>query len=150
MLEKMTVEEIKKVLPHRYPFLFVDKVEEIVLGEHIVGIKNVSVNEEIFQGHFPGHPIFPGVLIIEALAQTAGILVGKTLESQGVDVSSNVVYFMSIDNAKFRKPVVPGDVLILKVSKKQARARVWKFEGKAYVGEQIVAEAVFTAMMVDR
>ena len=150
MFEKMTVEEIKKVLPHRYPFLFVDKVEEIVLGESILGVKNISVNEEIFQGHFPGHPVFPGVLIIEALAQTAGILVGKTLESQDIDVSSNVVYFMSIENAKFRKPVVPGDTLMLQVSKKQSRARVWKFEGKALVGDQVVAEAVFTAMMVER
>ena len=146
----MNSEDIKKYIPHRYPFLFVDKIEDIVIGESIKGIKNICVNEEVFQGHFPGHPIFPGVLIIEALAQTAGILVGKTLESQGVDVSSKVVYFMSIDEAKFRKPVLPGDQLILEVSKKQARSTVWKFEGKALVNNQVVANATFTAMMIDK
>lgn len=150
MSGKMTVEEIKKILPHRFPFLFVDKIEEIELGERIVGIKNVSINESLFEGHFPGHPVFPGVIIIEALAQTAGILVGKTMEAQGGDVSQKIVYFMSIDNAKFRKPVVPGDQLWLHVSKKQARSTVWKFEGKVLVNNQVVAEAVFTAMMVDR
>jgi 3-hydroxyacyl-[acyl-carrier-protein] dehydratase len=150
MLEKITIEDIKRLIPHRYPFLFVDKVEEIVVGERISAVKNISINEGIFQGHFPGHPIFPGVLIIEALAQAAGVLVGKTLESQGVDVSSKVVYFMSIESAKFRKPVVPGDQLILEVSKKHARATVWKFEGKALVEGKVVAEGIFTAMMIDK
>ncbi len=146
----MNIEEIKKFIPHRFPFLFVDRINQIEIGEKIVGMKNVSGNESLFEGHFPGHPIFPGVIIIEALAQTAGVLVGKTLESQGLDVSQKVVYFMSIDNAKFRKPVVPGDCLVLEVIKKQARATVWKFEGKAFVEGSVVAEATFTAMMIDR
>jgi 3-hydroxyacyl-[acyl-carrier-protein] dehydratase len=146
----MNLEEIKKVLPHRDPFLFLDFVEELVLGEKIVAIKNVSPTENVFQGHFPGHPIFPGVLIIEALAQAAGVLVGKTLESQGVEVSQKVVYFMSIENAKFRSPVLPGDILRLEAVKIQARATVWKFSGKAYVGEKLVTEANFMAMMTDK
>jgi 3-hydroxyacyl-[acyl-carrier-protein] dehydratase len=138
------VEEIKRLIPHRYPFLMVDRLIGIVPGERAVGIKNVTINEPFFQGHFPNQPIMPGVLIIEALAQTAGALVAHSIGAQD---QGKTVYFMSIDNARFRKPVVPGDTVHLVVEKKQARGAVWKFDGVAKVGDVVVAESTFTAMI---
>lgn len=141
----MDIKEIQKLLPHRYPFLLVDRIIEIVPATKAVGIKNVTMNEEFFRGHFPDQPIMPGVLIIEALAQVAGILAFKTGGDAG-----KAVYFMSIERAKFRKPVVPGDQLRLDVSILQHRGSVWKFSGNALVEDKIAAEAEFTAMVADR
>ena len=141
----MDIKEIQKLLPHRYPFLLVDRIIDIEPGIKAVGIKNVTINEGFFQGHFPGHPIMPGVLIIEALAQVAGVLAFRSGISEGKSV-----YFMSIDKAKFRKPVVPGDQLRLEISILQQRGNVWKFSGNAVVEEKVVAEAEFTAMVTDR
>lgn len=142
----LDVNEIMKRIPHRYPFLMIDKVIDIVKGESCTGVKNVSVNEPFFQGHFPGHPIMPGVLIVEAMAQSAATLVVDFME--GVDAGSHVVYFMSVEEARFRKPVLPGDQLFIKVKKERNRGAVWKFTGEAYVDDGLVAEAVFTAMLV--
>lgn len=143
--------EIQNLIPHRYPFLLVDKVVDVHLGESAIGVKNVSLNEWFFQGHFPEHPIMPGVLIIEALAQTAATLVMKTLTVQnGGEKPGNLVYFMSIDEAKFRRPVVPGDVLHLKVVKEKARGHIWKFKGEAWVGNELADEATFTAMITSK
>lgn len=141
----MDIKEIQKLLPHRYPFLLVDRIIDIEPGIKAVGIKNVTINEDFFQGHFPGHPIMPGVLIIEALAQVAGVLAFRSGISEGKSV-----YFMSIEKAKFRKPVVPGDQLRLEISIVQQRGNVWKFSGNAVVEEKVVAEAEFTAMVTDR
>lgn len=140
----LDVEHIKRLIPHRYPFLFLDRLTEIVPNESAVGIKNVTVNEPFFQGHFPSEPIMPGVIIIEALAQTAGALVCYSLGDQDKD---RKVYFMSIEDARFRKPVRPGDTVRLHVEKKQQRGAVWKFAGAAKVDGAIVAEATFTAMI---
>lgn len=143
--------EIQNLIPHRYPFLLIDRIEHVLLGESAVGIKNVTLNEWYFQGHFPDHPIMPGVLIIEALAQTAAALVMKTLTVQnGGEKPGNMVYFMSIDEAKFRRPVVPGDVLHLKVVKDRARGHIWKFKGEAWVGDELADEATFTAMIAQK
>lgn len=137
---------IMQLLPHRYPFLLIDKVRDIVAGESAVGIKNVTINEPFFSGHFPGHPVMPGVLIVEAMAQTAAAMVVVSMED---DPDGKLVYFMAIDNARFRKPVVPGDVLEIHVTKKQQRRTVWKFESIAKVDDAVVAEANYTAMIVD-
>jgi 3-hydroxyacyl-[acyl-carrier-protein] dehydratase len=137
---------IMKRIPHRYPFLMIEKVVDVVRGVSCTGIKNVSVNEPFFQGHFPGHPIMPGVLIIEAMAQTAATLVVDSIE--GVDAGTHVVYFMSVEEARFRKPVLPGDRLYIKVKKERHRGHVWRFAGHAFVEDTLVAEAVFTAMLV--
>jgi len=144
-LLSLNINEIKECLPHRYPMLLVDKIEDLKLGESAVGIKNVTCNEPFFQGHFPERPIMPGVLIVEAMGQTAGIVVAKTMN---LEKSGGLVYFMSMDNVKFRKLVEPGDVLRLHVVKEKSRGNVWRFAGKAYVGDSLVAEAVFTAMIV--
>jgi 3-hydroxyacyl-[acyl-carrier-protein] dehydratase len=141
----MHIKDIQNFLPHRYPFLMVDRVIEIDPGKKIVGIKNLSINEEFFQGHFPGNPIMPGVLIVEALAQVAGILAFKSGAPEGKSV-----FFMSIEKAKFRRPVVPGDQLRLEVSILQCRGNVWKFAGSALVEDKMAAEAEFTAMVTDR
>lgn len=141
----LALEEIKKCLPHRYPMLLVDKIEDYVLGEMAIGVKNVTANEHFFQGHFPAKAIMPGVLIIEAMGQTAGILVCKTMN---LEASGDLVYFMSMDNIKFRKSVVPGDVLKLKVVKDRARGNVWRFKGEAFVDGTLVAEGGFSAMIV--
>jgi 3-hydroxyacyl-[acyl-carrier-protein] dehydratase len=141
----MDIKEIQNLLPHRYPFLFVDRIIDMQPCVKAVGIKNVTINEEFFQGHFPGHPIMPGVLIIEAMAQVAGLLA----LSSGANVGKTV-YFMSIEKAKFRKPVIPGDQLRLEVNVLQHRGNVWKFSGNAVVEEKIAAEADFTAMVPDR
>ena len=140
------LEEIKRLIPHRYPFLLIDKVENIIIGKSALGIKNVTVNDPYFQGHFPSKPIMPGVLIIEAMAQTAAILVSKTIKIVDQDF---LVYFMTINNAKFRKLVQPGDVLQLKVLVERNRGNTWKFSGNAFVEENLVTEANFTAMMIE-
>lgn len=140
----LEIEDIKRLIPHRYPFLMIDRLTKIVPGESAVGIKNVTINEPFFSGHFPDQPIMPGVLIVEALAQTAGALVAHSIGAQD---QGKVVYFMSIENARFRKPVVPGDTIHLVVEKKQARGPVWKFDGTAKVGNAVVAESTFTAMI---
>ena len=141
----LNINEIKECLPHRYPMLLIDKVKDLKLGESAVGIKNVTFNEPFFQGHFPSRPIMPGVLIVEAMGQTAGVIVAKTMQLEN---SGGLVYFMSMDAIKFRKLVEPGDVLNLHVSKEKSRGNVWRFKGKAYVNENLVAEAVFTAMII--
>ena len=138
---------IMYAIPHRYPFLMIDRVTELVVNVSAVGIKNVSINEDFFQGHFPGHPVMPGVLIVESMAQTAAVLVVATL---GPDAAGKTVYFMTIENAKFRRPVVPGDQLRLEVEKVRNRGTVWKFRAVARVGVTSVAEATFGAMIMDR
>ena len=140
------ISEIKRLIPHRYPFLFIDFVTSVRLGESAVGVKNVSINEPFFQGHFPMEPIMPGVLIVEALAQTAAVLVAKTLNTFD---NNMLVYFMSMNNTKFRKLVKPGDNMELKVMVLQSRRNIWKFHGAAYVRDEIMAETDFTAMMVE-
>ncbi len=137
---------IMKLIPHRYPFLMIDRVIEIVPDESAVGIKNVSINENYFQGHFPRQPVMPGVLIIEAMAQTAAVLVVRTL---GEEAESKLVYFMTVDNGRFRRPVVPGDRLYIHVAKVRNRRNVWKFQGEAKVDGVLVAQAVFSAMILD-
>jgi len=134
---------IQRIIPHRYPFLLVDKVRDIVLNESCVGIKNVTINEPQFTGHFPGMPIFPGVMIIEAMAQTSGILVGLSMDL--VDKQAKV-FFMGVDGVKFRRKVVPGDVLELHVKALRGGGRVWKFEGRAIVDGELACEATFMAM----
>jgi 3-hydroxyacyl-[acyl-carrier-protein] dehydratase len=141
------IKGILTAIPHRYPFLLIDRVIDLIPDESATGIKNVSVNEPFFAGHFPNHPVMPGVLIIESMAQTSAVLVVTTL---GADAAGKVVYFMSIDGAKFRRPVMPGDQLHVEVKKKQRRGPVWKFQGIAKVGGAIVAEAVYSAMIMDR
>ena len=141
------ITEIMGMIPHRYPILLVDRLLEFVPGERAVGLKNVSFNEPHFQGHFPGWPVMPGVLIVEAMAQTAACLVVKTL---GDEAKGKVVYFMTIDDARFRRPVVPGDALHIHVEKVQNRKNVWKFTGAAKVGDTVHAEATFSAMIMDR
>lgn len=137
--------EIMRMLPHRYPFLLVDAVRDIKVNESAVGIKMVTINEPHFQGHFPDKPVMPGVLIVEAMAQTAGVLVGKTLNL--IDAGM-LVYFMSMDKVKFRQIVKPGDVLELHVSVVRGRGKIWKFWGEGKVNDEVVAEAEFTAMIV--
>jgi 3-hydroxyacyl-[acyl-carrier-protein] dehydratase len=141
------IKGIMTEIPHRYPFLLIDRMVDVVLGESATGIKNVSVNEPFFAGHFPNHPVMPGVLIIESMAQTSAALVVTTL---GPEAAGKVVYFMSIDGAKFRRPVVPGDQLRVAVTRKQRRGPVWKFQGVAKVGDVVVAEAIYSAMIMDR
>ncbi|MEE9428420.1 MAG: 3-hydroxyacyl-ACP dehydratase FabZ [Paracoccaceae bacterium] len=138
------IELIQKILPHRYPFLLVDKVEDIVPNKSAVGFKNVTFNEPHFQGHFPGTPIMPGVTIIEAMAQTAGVMVGKSL---GLTDGNLLIYFMTISNAKFRRKVVPGDVLKMHIETLRGGSKVWKFSGRAEVDGELAASAEFTAMM---
>jgi 3-hydroxyacyl-[acyl-carrier-protein] dehydratase len=144
---ELDVNGIMEKLPHRYPMLMIDKIINIVPGTSATGIKNVTINESIFQGHFPGHPIFPGVLIIEAMAQTAAAMVVHTL---GAEAENKLVYFMTIDEARFRKPVVPGDQMHINVVAIRSRGVVWKFEGKATVNGDLHAEAIFSAMIVDK
>ncbi|MEQ8742836.1 3-hydroxyacyl-ACP dehydratase FabZ [Parasphingorhabdus sp.] len=140
------VTRVMAVLPHRYPMLLVDRVEELVKNESIRAIKAVTMNEGFFQGHFPGRPIMPGVMIVEALAQAAGVLAMESFDMVG---SGKLVYFMAIDGAKFRQPVEPGCLLSLNVKFEQKRARVCKFSGRAMIGDKLAAEASFTAMIAD-
>tara|TARA_B100000686_G_scaffold337631_1_gene409020 strand:+ start:145 stop:594 length:450 start_codon:yes stop_codon:yes gene_type:complete len=140
-------EEIMGMIPHRYPLLLVDRVLDVEPGESAVALKNVTINEDFFNGHFPGAPVMPGVLIIEALAQTCALMV---VDSDGQDSAGKLVYFMAIDDTKFRKPVVPGDQLKLHVKKIQNRRNVWKLRCEARVEDKIHAEATLTAMIMDR
>ncbi len=140
------VHEIMAMIPHRYPILLVDRILEYKAGEWAVGLKNVTYNEPHFQGHFPSQAIMPGVLIVEAMAQTSAVLVVKTL---GEEARGKLVYFMSIEEARFRKPVVPGDSLHIHVNVVQSRRNVWKFKGEAKVNGVLCAEAVFSAMIMD-
>lgn len=145
--ETIDINRIQVMIPHRYPMLLIDKLQNVILGESAVGIKNVTLNEWFFQGHFPKKPIMPGVLIIEAMAQTAGVLV---ISSMGSDREGKLVYFMSIEEARFRKPVEPGDTLKIYVQKQRQRgSNVWRFEGRAFVEDTLVAEAIYTAMIMD-
>jgi 3-hydroxyacyl-[acyl-carrier-protein] dehydratase len=139
-------QRIMEMIPHRDPFLMIDRVTDVVANERATGVKNVSPDEYYFRGHFPTRPVMPGGLIIEAMAQTAAVLVVHTL---GPASEGKLVYFMSVDNARFRRPVVPGSVLQVQVTKQRNRGNVWKFEGKAKVGGQLAAEAVFAAMILD-
>ena len=145
------VVDIQKILPHRYPFLLVDRITELREGEFIEGYKNVSISEPVFQGHFPDHPIYPGVMIIEGMAQAGGVLAFKSLPEEERDNAENkVVYFMSIDKAKFRSPVTPGDQLIYHISVMKHKGAVWQFEAKALVDGKVVAQAELKAMIVDK
>ncbi len=141
------IRRILQMIPHRYPMLMVDKVVDMRLDQSAVGIKNVTINEPFFQGHFPSEPVMPGVLIVEAMAQTAAVLVVSTY---GQESEGKLVYFMSIDDVRFRRPVFPGDRLELHVEKVQSRASVWKFSGKAIVEGKVAAEATFAAMIRDK
>jgi 3-hydroxyacyl-[acyl-carrier-protein] dehydratase len=145
------VVEIQKILPHRFPFLLVDRITALVPGESIEGFKNVTIGEQIFQGHFPDHPIYPGVMIIEGMAQAGGVLAFQSMDAEKQEDSKDkVVYFMSIDNAKFRNPVRPGDQLVYKLSVVKHRGNIWVLDAKAYVDEKLVAEAELKAMIVDK
>lgn len=143
----LDIVQIMQAIPHRYPFLLVDRVVELVKNESCIGIKNVTINENFFQGHFPTMPVMPGVLIIECMAQTAAVLVVTTL---GPDWAGKLVYFMTVDNAKFRKPVVPGDQMRVHVTKQRQRGNIWKFSAEAKVDGKVVAEATYAAMILDR
>jgi 3-hydroxyacyl-[acyl-carrier-protein] dehydratase len=143
---QVDVQRIMEMIPHRHPFLMIDKVVDMVANERATGIKNLSINENYFQGHFPARPVMPGVLIIEAMAQTAAVLVVHTL---GPESEGKLVYFMSVENARFRRPVFPGDRLDVHVTKQRHRGNVWKFEGRAKVGDNLMAEAVFAAMILN-
>ena len=141
----LNYEDITKIIPHRYPFLLVDRIIELDPGERVIGIKNVSANEPFFQGHFPGNPIMPGVLIVEAMAQTGGVLAKMSMPDAPAKEEPNTVLFMSIDKVKFRKPVVPGDQLILELKPLRTGSKVWKLAGKAFVKDDLVAEAELMA-----
>ena len=142
----LDIERIRAMIPHRYPMLMIDKVIDVVPNVSAIGIKGVSINEPYFAGHFPQRPVMPGVLIIEAMAQTAAVLVVQTL---GSAAEGKLVYFMSVENARFRRPVVPGDTLRVQVTKQRNRLSVWKFFGQAYVEGHLVAEATYSAMLMD-
>lgn len=144
---QIDIKRIMEMIPHRYPFLLVDRVLDIQPGQSATSLKNVTINEPQFQGHFPGFPVMPGVLIIESMAQTAAIVV---VEALGQEAEGKVVFFMTIDDARFRKPVGPGDAMHIHVEKVQARANVWKFTGTATVDGKLCAEATFSAMITDR
>lgn len=146
----MDVVEIQEILPHRYPFLLVDRVNTLDKGDNIVAFKNVSISEPVFEGHFPGHPIYPGVMILEGLAQAGGLLAFQSMDLSKEEVKEKVVYFMSIDKAKFRKPVRPGDRLEYRVSVIKRKGAIWMLDGKAYVDDQLVSEAELKAMVVDK
>ncbi len=145
-LQSADIQMIQRILPHRYPFLLIDKVVDIDGYHSARGIKNVTMNEPHFQGHFPGTPIMPGVTIIEAMAQTSGIMIGTGL---GITDTNLLIYFMSIDRAKFRRKVVPGDVMEMHMTTLRGKpgGKIWKFAGKAYVGEELAAEAEFSALV---
>ena len=142
----LNISRIMRAIPHRYPLLLIDRIIELVPNISAVGLKNVSVNEPFFQGHFPVHPVMPGVLIIESMAQTSAVLVVQTL---GPQAEGKIVYFMTIENAKFRRPVTPGDQMRVHVTKLRSRGNVWKFSGVARVDGAAVAEATFSAMILD-
>ncbi len=139
--------EIQEILPHRYPFLLVDRILELDLGKRVVGIKNVTINEPFFAGHFPGHPIMPGVLILEAMAQVGGFLLMSSLDARG---EKKLLYFTGIDNARFRRPVVPGDQIRFELKILQRRLQVCRMQGEAYVDGKLVAAAELSSVLVDR
>lgn len=143
----LDVNAIMKILPHRYPFLMVDRVVELEHGKRCVALKNVTINEPFFQGHFPGHPVMPGVLIVEAMAQVAGIMAYLASDDK---TKEKVSYFMSIDNAKFRKPVFPGDQLRIEITTTFSRRGIWGVDGKAFVGDVLVTEAALKATFADK
>ena len=145
-VDMIAVHRIMEMIPHRYPFLMIDRVVDIVPGAKATGVKNVTINEPYFAGHFPERPVMPGVLIIEAMAQTAAVFVVHTL---GAESEGKLVYFMSVDGARFRKPVEPGDQLHVEVTKQRSRGNVWKFSGKATVDGKLVAEATYAAMIMN-
>jgi len=138
--------EFMKIIPHRHPFLLVDRIDELEAGKRAVGVKNVTMGDPFFQGHFPDYPVMPGVLIVEALAQTGAVLMSKSLD---VDVAGKTILFISVDNCRFRHPVRPGDVIKMHVEVLRARGDVFKFRGRALVGEKVAAEADFAAMVVE-
>ena len=145
------VVEIQEILPHRYPFLLVDRVTSLEPGKYIEGFKNISISEPVFQGHFPDHPIYPGVMIIEGMAQVGGVLAFKSMsQEEQKNADNKVVYFMSIDKAKFRSPVTPGDQLIYKIDVIKNKGAVWQLDAKAYVDDKLVAQAELKAMIVDK
>lgn len=145
------VVEIQKILPHRYPFLLVDRITTLKEGEYIEGYKNISISEPVFQGHFPDHPIYPGVMIIEGMAQAGGVLAFKSMDdATQEEIENKVVYFMSIDKAKFRAPVTPGDQLVYKINVIKNKGAVWQLDAKAYVDDKVVAQAELKAMIVDK
>ncbi len=146
-LFEIDIQRIMDVIPHRYPFVMVDRLVDVERGISATGIKNVTINEPFFQGHFPGKPVMPGVLLIESMAQTAAVLV---VESLGDDAFGKLVYFMTIANARFRRPVVPGDQIQVHVAKQRKKRNVWKFKGECRVEDQIAAEATFSAMILDK
>jgi 3-hydroxyacyl-[acyl-carrier-protein] dehydratase len=143
---ELDIERIKAMIPHRFPMLMIDKVIDVIANTSATGVKNVTVNEPFFQGHFPARPVMPGVLIIEAMAQTAAVLV---VHSLGPSAEGKLVYFMSVDDARFRKPVVPGDTILIHVAKERHRGNVWKFNARAMVKDTLVAEATYAAMILD-
>lgn len=147
----MDVIEIQKIIPHRYPFLLLDRVIDIKENESLIGFKNVTIGDNVFQGHFPGHPIYPGVMILEGMAQAGGILAFKSMGNMTEEEAANkVVYFMSIDKAKFRAPVKPGDRLEYRISVIKNKGAIWVLDGKAFVDDVLVSEAELKAMIVDK
>jgi 3-hydroxyacyl-[acyl-carrier-protein] dehydratase len=145
------VVEIQTIIPHRYPFLLLDRVTDIVKDESLVGYKNVTIGDNVFQGHFPGHPIYPGVMILEGMAQAGGILAFKSMDDMTEEEAANkVVYFMSIDKAKFRAPVKPGDKLEYRISVIKHKGAIWVLKGQAFVDDSLVSEAELKAMIVDK
>ena len=146
----MDVIEIQEILPHRYPFLLIDRVTDIENNETLVGFKNVTIGDNVFQGHFPGHPIYPGVMILEGMAQAGGILAFKSMDMTKEEAAQKVVYFMSIDKAKFRAPVKPGDRLEYRITVIKQKGAIWMLDGKAYVDDKLVSQAELKAMVVDR
>ena len=142
------IQQIQEMLPHRYPFLLVDRITDVKKGEEVEGYLNISITNAVFQGHFPGHPIYPGVLIIEGMAQTGAILPFTVMDKN--ELQEKVVYFMSIDKAKFRKPVRPGDKLVYRVKTLKYRGKIWHLDAKAYVDDELVAEAELKAMIMDK
>ena len=145
-INEVDIGRIMEMIPHRYPFLMIDRVVDMVPAVRATGLKNVTINENYFAGHFPKEPVMPGVLIIEAMAQTAAVLVVHTL---GPEAEGKLVYFMSVDGARFRRPVKPGDQMRVAVTKQRSRGSVWKFEGRATVDDVLVAEATYAAMIMD-
>ncbi|WP_455756616.1 3-hydroxyacyl-ACP dehydratase FabZ [Sulfurimonas sp.] len=146
----MDVMEIQEIIPHRYPFLLLDRVTAVTQNESLIGYKNVTIGDNVFQGHFPGHPIYPGVMILEGMAQAGGILAFKSMDMSKEEAANKVVYFMSIDKAKFRSPVKPGDKLEYRISVIKHKGAIWMLKGEAYVDDKIVSEAELKAMIVDK
>lgn len=142
----LDISRIMEMIPHRYPFLMIDRIVDIKPGVSATAVKNVTINEHYFQGHFPSRPVMPGVLIIEAMAQTAAVLVVETL---GAEVEGKLVYFMTVDSARFRKPIIPGDCVHIHVERQHRRGNVWKFRGEARVNDNLMAEAKYAAMIMD-